>query len=206
MEVATERDGPDTNAPDAELKAGMAPVYDKLSELCDALRRLEPAQFLRAVEAARKAAQLDAELKSHLGHLTGPELEAAADASHIAVNLLRVDENLYYRWLARGQNLAAEQKGAINRIIRIVARQYEMNVQAIVSPRRQQKVAHARAISMYLARKHTDASYPEIGLAFGGRHHTTVMVAVEKIEKRIDENPDLRQEIAILQNALNDAL
>lgn len=61
----------------------------------------------------------------------------------------------------------------------------------IRSQRRTAKIVHARQLAMFIAKKLTSQSFPEIGRRFGGRDHTTVMHAVRKIEKLVSENPDL---------------
>jgi chromosomal replication initiator protein len=55
---------------------------------------------------------------------------------------------------------------------------------------------------MYLCRKHVGASFPELGLKFGGKDHSTVVHAVQKIEKLLEENSPLRQEISSLEKIL----
>jgi chromosomal replication initiator protein len=51
---------------------------------------------------------------------------------------------------------------------------------------------------MYLSRKMTDASFPQIGDQFGGRDHTTVMHAIEKLEKELITDQDLEATIKLL--------
>ena len=72
----------------------------------------------------------------------------------------------------------------------------------IKSPRRHKSVAGPRAIAMYLARHLTKDSYPDLGRAFGGKHHTTVISAVEKIELRIKEDPGLRGELHAIESTI----
>ena len=55
---------------------------------------------------------------------------------------------------------------------------------------------------MYLARQHTKDSYPDLGRAFGGKHHTTVISAVEKILEKIKEDPGLRGEVHAIEAQL----
>ena len=58
----------------------------------------------------------------------------------------------------------------------------------LVSPRRSQAVAYPRQVAMYLSRELTDASLPMIGKEFGGRDHTTVIHAKDKITRLIRED------------------
>jgi chromosomal replication initiator protein len=55
---------------------------------------------------------------------------------------------------------------------------------------------------MYLARMHTKESYPDLGRAFGGKHHTTVISAVEKITKKLPSDDGLRGEVSAIENNL----
>jgi chromosomal replication initiator protein len=71
-----------------------------------------------------------------------------------------------------------------------VARQFGMHVNDLRGARRTQDVAYARQLAMYLARELTEASLPQIGDKFGGRHHTTVLYAVDKIERQLKDGHD----------------
>ena len=71
-----------------------------------------------------------------------------------------------------------------------VARQFGMHVNDLRGNRRTQDVAYARHIAMYLSRELTEASLPQIGTRFGGRHHTTVMHGIEKIDRQLKDGHD----------------
>jgi chromosomal replication initiator protein len=71
-----------------------------------------------------------------------------------------------------------------------VARQFGLHVNDLRGNRRTQEIAYARQISMYLARELTEASLPQIGARFGGRHHTTVIYAVDKIDRQLKDGHD----------------
>ena len=64
------------------------------------------------------------------------------------------------------------------------------------------KVVYPRQIAMYLVKELTDASLPEIGRAFGGKHHTTVLHSINKIEKERQTNPELNRLIHSLMDSL----
>ncbi len=64
---------------------------------------------------------------------------------------------------------------------------FELSVDDLTGPKRSQKLVNARQIAMYLTRELTDLSLPKIGQAFGGRDHTTVMHAGQKIRRRMQE-------------------
>ena len=71
-----------------------------------------------------------------------------------------------------------------------VARQFGMHVNDLRSNRRTQDVAYPRQLAMYLARELTEASLPQIGDKFGGRHHSTVIYAVDKIQRQLKDGHD----------------
>ncbi len=56
---------------------------------------------------------------------------------------------------------------------------------------------------MYLSKQLTNASFPEIGRNFGGKHHSTVMHSIKKIEKMRKDDPDFNKQINSFINALN---
>ena len=71
-----------------------------------------------------------------------------------------------------------------------VARQFGLHVNDLRGNRRTQDVAYARHIAMYLSRELTEASLPQIGARFGGRHHTTVMHGIDKIDRQLKDGHD----------------
>lgn len=78
---------------------------------------------------------------------------------------------------------AHEKKLTIDEIQRKVAEHYRLKMTDLLSARRAREVARPRQVAMYLAKKLTPRSLPEIGRRFGGRDHTTVMHAVKRIEE-----------------------
>lgn len=71
-----------------------------------------------------------------------------------------------------------------------VARQFGVHVNDLRSNRRTQDISYARQVAMYLARELTEASLPQIGERFGGRDHTTVIYAVNKIKRQLTDDHD----------------
>jgi chromosomal replication initiator protein len=88
------------------------------------------------------------------------------------------------------------------KIIELVAREWQTSVEALIGRDRSQKVAQPRQVAMYLLRKETDASLPQIGEVLGGRDHTTVMYAIEKIESEIEAKTDLRKRVVNIKQQL----
>jgi hypothetical protein len=91
----------------------------------------------------------------------------------------------------------------IRAIIRLVSSTYGVTATDIISERRSAKIVKPRQIAMYLAKRITLRSLPEIGRRFGGRDHTTVLHAVRKIEGLIATSPDLAEHVSDLEAQLS---
>ena len=91
---------------------------------------------------------------------------------------------------------------APEKIIELVAKEWQTTVDALMGRDRSQKVAQPRQVAMYLLRKETDASLPQIGEVLGGRDHTTVMYAIEKIASDIETKTDLRKRVVNVKQQL----
>ncbi len=83
------------------------------------------------------------------------------------------------------------KKITIEAIQKIIAESYGLEMADLLSKKRNKQLVYPRHIAMYLCRRLTDASFPQIGEQFGGRDHTTVMHATEKIEKDLAADSDL---------------
>jgi chromosomal replication initiator protein len=88
------------------------------------------------------------------------------------------------------------------KIIELVAREWQTTVEALLGRDRSQKIAQPRQVAMYLLRKETDASLPQIGEVLGGRDHTTVMYAIHKIASDIETKTDLRKRVVNIKQQL----
>jgi chromosomal replication initiator protein len=95
-----------------------------------------------------------------------------------------------------------EKKLSIEDIQRKVAEHYRLKLSDILCARRAREVARPRQIAMYLAKKLTPRSLPEIGRRFGGRDHTTVMHAVKRIEQLRAADRELDADVVLLTRQL----
>ena len=97
-----------------------------------------------------------------------------------------------------------DNKKSINveSIQNIVAVYFNLNIQEMLSPRRSRSLARPRQIAMYLAKKYTTNSLPDIGRKFSNRDHTTVIHAVKKIEELIKNNNEIKQNIGEIKKKL----
>ena len=92
----------------------------------------------------------------------------------------------------------------IDDILRVISRHYGVTRSDILSERRNRSIVLPRQVGMYLAKRLTARSLPEIGRRFGGRDHTTVLHAIRKIEKELSDNQTLREDLGILERLLKD--
>jgi chromosomal replication initiator protein len=92
----------------------------------------------------------------------------------------------------------------IENIQKTVADYYKIKVSDMFSKKRSRNVARPRQVAMSLARELTNHSFPEIGEAFGGRHHTTVMHACEEIEQLRLNDQTLARDIGLLTQVIRD--
>ena len=76
----------------------------------------------------------------------------------------------------------------MDRIARIVASHYKLTVEEMKSKNNSRAVAVPRQVAMYLSKRLTNHSYPEIGREFGGKHHTTVMHSYDKIDTLVKKD------------------
>ena len=83
----------------------------------------------------------------------------------------------------------------IEKIQKIVCHQFKIKPSQLKSKNNSPKFAFPRQIAMYLSKELTKASLPEIGKKFGGKHHTTVIHSIRKIEKMHNEDPEFNKEL-----------
>jgi chromosomal replication initiator protein len=86
----------------------------------------------------------------------------------------------------------------MDRIAKAVASQYKMSVEELKSKNNARQIAVPRQIAMYLCKRLTKHSFPEIGREYGGKHHTTVMHSVEKIDAIIKEDKNFHRIVSDL--------
>ncbi|MBX2809095.1 MAG: chromosomal replication initiator protein DnaA [Cellvibrionaceae bacterium] len=137
-------------------------------------------------------------IRSNVRELEGALKRVMANASftqrEITVELVRE---------ALKDLLALQDKQvSISNIQRVVGEYYKVKVAEFTSKRRSRSVARPRQIAMALAKELTNHSLPEIGEAFGGRDHTTVLHACRKIKSLHDEDAEIQQDWKNLQRLL----
>ncbi|HEV8415355.1 MAG TPA: chromosomal replication initiator protein DnaA [Bryobacteraceae bacterium] len=96
-----------------------------------------------------------------------------------------------------------ERRITMDSILRAVADKFNMQPQQLKQKSNTRQIAYPRQIAMYLIKDLTQASLPEIGRVFGGKHHTTVLHSVQKIEKLRQSDTDLNRLIHSLIDSVH---
>ena len=90
----------------------------------------------------------------------------------------------------------------IEKIQKAVANYYGITVEDLKGKKRSNKIAYPRQLGMYLCRMETNETFPKIGLEFGGRDHSTVIFACDKIEKELKQDAKLQVTINEIKNRM----
>ena len=123
-------------------------------------------------------------------------LGAYASLTSTPINLETARKVLKDILVERSRELSIED------IIKKVSNHFNIKVTDLKSPKRLKAVVLPRQVAMYLARQLTSSSYPEIGERFGGKDHSTIIHAIRKVERMMEENYQLRQTVETLRQSL----
>jgi chromosomal replication initiator protein len=141
-------------------------------------------------------------IQSNIRELEGALIKVIAHSSLVNKE---IDTELAQEVLKDLLNKDGRQKKEINieLIKKIVTNYYNLNPEDMNAKKRTQNIAFPRQIAMYLSRELTDFSLPLIGEEFGGRDHTTVLHAYNKIEKKYQEETNFQNIIDNLIEKIN---
>jgi len=84
-----------------------------------------------------------------------------------------------------------------------VAEKFGLQPAQLKQKTNEKRISYPRQVAMFLVKELTHSSLPEIGRAFGGKHHTTVLHSVQKIERMRQQNPELNKIINSVMDSFN---
>jgi chromosomal replication initiator protein len=137
-------------------------------------------------------------IRSNVRELEGTLIRLAAKSSLTGhqVDMDFVRKELSSTLAHRTQTLS------IDDIQRAVCQHFHLRTSDLSSKARHKTVAFARHVAMYLCKQRIKCSFPELGRAFGGRDHTTVLSAVRKIEGQREDDPNVRAHLEAIERKL----
>jgi len=130
------------------------------------------------------------------------ELEGALNRLKMMCGLLKESPTIDFARAHLGDMFTEQHVLTPDDVIQTVADFFNIKVIDLKGKRRLKQFVRPRHISMYLMRKHTEHSFPEIGRIFNGRDHATVQHACKKIQGLIDQDADLGHPIAHIERLL----
>lgn len=157
--------------------------------------------------------------KAHIKRIDLPAEVALYVASHVTANVRELEGNLtrlsalstltnspltidFARQVLQNVVKGKEKEVSIESVQKAVCKYFGIRVADLTSKRRTQLVAFPRQVAMYLCRKLANASYPMIGMRFGGKDHTTALYACASIEKRLKKDEELRTVIERIERVV----
>jgi len=159
------------------------------------LRKAEQAGVLLPSDVAFFMAQ---RIQANVRELEGA-LKRVIASAHFTGRTINVD---FVRETLKDLLALQDKLVTAENIQRTVADYYKLKLSDLLSKRRSRSVARPRQVAMYLAKQLTTRSLPEIGEAFGGRDHTTVLHACRTIKALQETSHDIAEDIKILTRAL----
>jgi len=137
-------------------------------------------------------------MKSNLRELEGAltRLMAIASMSECEITLQMAKQTLH-------SIIDRSQQVTFDAILRVVGEEYGLEPRKLREKSNTRAIAFPRQIAMYLSKELIGASLPEIGKAFGGKHHTTVLHAVNKIERLRHHDRQINSQIHKLSDRIN---
>jgi len=164
----------DIQAPDLETKMA---ILDKKAEM----------EGITLPEDVRN--YIATKTKSNVRELEGAlvKLIAYSSVTGSAINLAMAQQVLKY--LIPNQ----EKRITMDAVLRAVAEKFQLQPSQLKQKTNARNIAYPRQVAMYLIKELTQSSLPEIGRMFGGKHHTTVLHSVQKIDRQRQRDADLNR-------------
>lgn len=174
----------DVQPPDLETKMA---ILDKKAEL-EGVRLPEDVRIYIATKTKSSVRELE-------GAWT--KLLAYSSVTNTPINLAMAQQAL--KQLLPGP----ERRITIDAVVRAVAEKYSLQPSQLKQKTNAHEIARPRQVAMYICKELTSASLPEIGRHFGGKHHTTVLHSIRKVEELRQSDPDLNRLIHSVSDSFN---
>jgi chromosomal replication initiator protein len=174
----------DVQAPDLETKMA---ILDKKAE-SEGVALPQDVRIFIATKTKSNVRELE-------GALT--RLMAISSLTGQPITLSMAHQTLKYL------NTSPEKKISMESIVRAVADRFSISPAQLKLKSNTHQIAYPRQVAMYLVKELTQASLPEIGRYFGGKHHTTVLHSIQKIEKLRQRDEDLNSLIHSVSNSIH---
>jgi len=130
------------------------------------------------------------------------ELEGVLNKLLMLAQLRQVAPDVRLAEAALADIAAARPTLTVQQVLEAVSEHYRLAIEDLTGPSRVRRLARPRQIAMYLMRAETDASLSQIGRALGGRDHSTVLHACERIARLVEEDETLRREVQAIRERL----
>jgi chromosomal replication initiator protein len=127
--------------------------------------------------------------KSNVRELEGALVKLMAYSSVTGTPITLAMAQQVLKYLIPG----GERRVTMDSVLRAVAERFQLQPNLLKQKSNAQNIAYPRQVAMYLIKELTHSSLPEIGRMFGGKHHTTVLHSVQKIDKLRQKDPDLNR-------------
>jgi len=96
-----------------------------------------------------------------------------------------------------------ERRITMDSVLRAVAERFQLQPSHLKQKTNARNIVHPRQVAMYLIKELTQSSLPEIGRMFGGKHHTTVLHSIQKVDKQRQKDPDLNRLIHSITDSIH---
>ena len=174
----------DVQPPDLETKMA---ILDKKAEI-EGLKLPETVRIFIATKTKSNVRELEGALV---------KLMAYSSVTNSPITLPMAQQILKH------MSNVAEKRITIESIIKAVADRFSLQPSQLKQKTNERKIAYPRQIAMYIAKELTQGSLPEIGRAFSGKHHTTVLHSINKIETLRQKDQDLNSLIHSLIDSIH---
>jgi chromosomal replication initiator protein len=138
-------------------------------------------------------------IRNNVRELEGALVRLSAEAS---INGTEITLDMAREALADLLNEGKNNNLSIESINKCVCQYFKITLAELNSRSRERKYSEPRQIAMYLTRKYTKKTLPDIAMAFGGKDHSTVIHAIKKIEREIHSSPTLKKYVEDIQQML----